>query len=372
MARAIDNRSRLVQPLLIFGVWTLIGLSFAGQFFIASSQLGRPVSWQTALNHSLADWYVIALLSILPFALSRRFRLDGPQWWSRFFLHLVAGGLFSVLFVLIRSLVAVLQLPAGSASPDFLAMAQTLLVKTWHFNMLIYWVILSVAHALAFYRGFQEREARTAELERHLVEARLQALQMQLNPHFLFNTLHAISALMHENVDDADRMIARLSELLRHALESTDQHELTLENELSFLERYLDIEQTRFGERLEIQWSIDPVTRTLMVPNLILQPLVENAVQHGVEPYSAKGTVIIRSQIESDQLVLEVSNTGRAQEPIGIHEGVGLSNTRSRLEQLYGENQSFTLESGLKDAAFKATIRLPIRRESASDKIDSP
>ncbi len=372
MARATDNRSRLVQPLLIFGVWTLIGLSFAGQFFIASSQLGRPVSWQIALSHSLADWYVIAVLSILPFALSRQYRLDGPQWWPRFFLHLVASGLFSVLFVLVRSVVAVWQLPPGSASPDFLAMAQTLLVKTWHFNMLIYWVILSVAHALAFYRGYQEREARTAELERSLVEARLQALQMQLNPHFLFNTLHAISALMHENVDDADRMIARLSELLRHALESTDQHEVTLETELSFLERYLYIEQTRFGERLEIQWAIDPATRTLMVPNLILQPLVENAVQHGIEPYSAPGTVAIRSRIESDRLVLEVSNFGSAQEPVEIHDGVGLSNTRSRLEQLYGHEQSFTLESGLKDAAFKATIRLPVRRETEREQIESP
>lgn len=364
MARTTDNRARLVQPLLIFGVWTLIGLSFAGQFFIASSQLGRPVSWQTALNHSLADWYVIAVLSVLPFALSRHFRLDGPQWWPRFFLHLVAGVFFSVLFVLVRSLVAVVQLPPGNASVDYLAMAQTLLVKTWHFNMLIYWVILSVAHALAFYRGFQEREARTAELERSLVAARLQALQMQLNPHFLFNTLHAISALMHENVEDADRMIARLSELLRHALESTDQHELTLEEELSFLERYLDIEQTRFGERLRIEWLIDPGTRSLLVPNLVLQPLVENAVQHGIEPYSAAGTVVIRSHLESDQLVLEVANSSSPRPPVEIHEGVGLSNTRSRLHQLYGDEHRFTLESGLKDAAFKATIRLPVRRDA--------
>lgn len=367
MTQQTSSQNFLVRSILVFGFWTLIGLSFAGQFFIASSQLGRPVSWSTALQHSLADWYVIAILSALPLTLSGRFRLDGPQWWPRFLLHLTASGFFSVLFVLVRSLVGLWQAHSELTGVGFLVTAQTLFVKTWHFNVLIYWVILSLGHALAFYRDFQEKETRTVELERRLVEARLQALQMQLNPHFLFNTLHAISALMHENVDDADRMIARLSELLRHALESTDQHELTLEEELSFLERYLDIEQTRFGDRLKIDWRIDPGTRALLVPNLILQPLVENAVQHGIEPFSGTGIVTIKSQIQSDQLVLEISNAGRNQPPVGIREGVGLRNTRARLEELYGNGQSFKLESGLKDAAFKATIRIPIRRSSAPE-----
>ena len=183
MARASQRKNLVVRSLLVLGFWTLIGLSFAGQFFIASSQLGRPVSWQTALQHSLADWYVIAILSVLPLRLSARFRLDGPDWWPRFLLHLVASGCFSVLFVLIRSLVALWQPDVGMMNGGGVpVMAKTLLVKTWHFNLLIYWVILSVGHALAFYRSVQERETRTADLERRLAEARLQALQMQLNP----------------------------------------------------------------------------------------------------------------------------------------------------------------------------------------------
>ena len=187
---------RLLAFVPIFGFWTLIGLSFAGQFFISSSQLGRPVSWQQALSHSLADWYVFALLSVLPVRLTRRFGLDGPDWGKRFAIHFAASAVFSVLFVALRGVVAMWQADWAGQPIGYPATFEALLIKTWHFNLMIYWVILSVAHAIEFYRRFQERAARTAELERRLVEARLQALQMQLNPHFLFNTLHAISALM--------------------------------------------------------------------------------------------------------------------------------------------------------------------------------
>src|SRR5438309_7134833 len=144
-----------------------------------------------------------------------------------------------------------------------------LLVKTFHFNLLIYWVIVSVSHTFDYYRQVQERELRAAELEKRLTQAKLQALQMQLNPHFLFNTLHSISSLMHKNVEAADRMIARLSDLLRLALESTDEHEVPLRQELSFLDRYLEIEQTRFGDRLQVHKEIAPDTLDAVVPNLI-------------------------------------------------------------------------------------------------------
>jgi len=353
-----------IRFLPIFGLWTLIGLSFAGQFFISSSQTGRPVSWHQALSHSLADWYVFALLSVIPLRLARRFGLDGPDWGARFAIHFMTSIVFSVLFVGLRSFVALWQ-PGALSGTGYVEAFKVLLGKTWHFNLLIYWVILSVAHALELYRKFQERVTRTAELERRLVEARLLALQMQLNPHFLFNTLHAISALMHQDVDAADRMIIRLSELLRHALESTDQQETSLREEVHFLKRYLEIEETRFGDRLTIDLKIAPDTEDLLVPNLVLQPLVENAIQHGIEPHARAGRVTISSRRDADALVLEVRDTGNGAPPGDWQEGVGLSNTRSRLRQLYGDRQTFILGNAA-GGGFQAAIRLPCRSVAAN------
>jgi len=216
-------RERAVQGLFIFAFWTFLGLSFAGQFFIASSQLNRPVSWQQALFHSLADWYVFALLSVFPIFLARRYGFGERRWWKHLALHAGASVLFSLGYVVVRTGVAMLLARTVAEPATFTDTFRPLLFKTWHFNMLIYWVILTAFHALDFYRKYQERHTRSLQLENSLTEARLQALQMQLNPHFLYNTLHAISSLMYRDVDAADRMIAQLSDLLRYALESTSQ-----------------------------------------------------------------------------------------------------------------------------------------------------
>lgn len=329
------NRSFIRKYALVFGLWTLIGLSFAGQFFIASSQLGRPVSWNMALSHSLADWYVFAILSGLPIFLGQKFGLDHERWGRKACLHLLAGGVFSLFFVVLRSGVAVIQGHGTGQEVDYLSAFNTLLIKTWHFNFLIYWVILSIQHAVEFYRRYQERAASSAELERHLVEARLMALQMQLNPHFLFNTLHAISSLMWDDVDAADRMITRLSELLRRALDSTHRHLVPLDQEIDFLEKYLEIEKIRFGKRLEVKIETEPETLSMHVPNLILQPLVENALKYGIEPFSHPGLLSIVTSIRTNQLHLEICDTGRPKASTRFEEGIGLSNTRSRLEELF-------------------------------------
>jgi two-component system LytT family sensor kinase len=213
---------------------------------------------------------------------------------------------------------------------------QPLLVKTWHFNLLIYWVIVAVSFAFDYYRKYRERELRAVELEKRLAQAKLQALQMQLNPHFLFNSLHSISSLMHQDVEAADRMIVRLSDLLRAALDNSDTQEVTLGKELEFLKRYLEIEQIRFGKRLTVQMNITPDTLDAQVPNLILQPLVENAIRHGIEPHAKPGRIELRSKREADVLTLEVCDNGAGlpgNQPSA--ENVGLSNTRARLEALH-------------------------------------
>lgn len=346
-----------------FCLWTLIGLTFAGQFYISSSQFGRPIPWRQALIYSLTDWYVFACLSLVPIFLSKRLRLEGRKWKRNVGLHLLASIGFSIAYVIIRASLVYWQPDFGNPAQPYGNTVLALLLKTWHFNLLIYWVVLTVSHAVDFYQRYQDRATRTAELEKRLVEARLQALQIQLNPHFLFNTLHAISALMHQDVDAADRMITRLGELLRHALESTDQQEVPLSEELDFLKRYLEIEQTRFGDRIQIQLDIAPDTSELLVPNLILQPLVENAIQHGIEPNARPGKIVVHASRADETLTLRVSDSGAGDSPKPFKEGVGLSNTRSRLRQLYGERQTFVLEAGL-NGGVRATITLPCRAVS--------
>ena len=329
-----------LRLLLAFTFWTLIGLAFAGQLYLSRAQLGSPVPWSFAAGHALADWYVFALLSIPALWLARHFSLGDAHWTRNLLAHLAASALFSLAWMVVRSQVEV-WLSHGEVT--LAAAFNRALVTTFFYNLLIYWVIITVGYAFDFYRKFNERELRAVELERRLTEARLQALQMQLNPHFLFNTLHAISALMHQDVEAADKMLVRLSDLLRHALESTDTQEVPLREEINFLQRYAEIEQTRFGDRLKITMNIPAEVAEALVPNLVLQPLLENAIQHGIEPHARAGRVELTATRQNDSLLLEVRDNGGGLPHGKIAEGIGLSNTRARLKQLYGERQSFDL-----------------------------
>ena len=347
---------------LLFGFWTLLGMSFAGQFYISSFKAGVSISWGRAVSWALGDWYVFAVLSLPVFRLARRFPIAPENWRKRVAGHLAGSIFFSLAYILVRAAVGVGQGMLGGESISFAEAFQPLLVKTWHFNLLIYWVMLSVCQALEHQRKLQERELASAEMEKRLAEARLRALQMQLNPHFLFNTLHGISALMHRDVEAADQMITRLSDLLRYALESTDEREVPLERELDFLRRYLEIEQIRFGSRLRIEFDIDPLTLRARVPNLILQPLLENAVRHGIEPHAKTGQIRLCSAREGDVLCLEVRDNGAGMNDVMAPEGIGVSNTRARLLQLYGGEHSFELQN-LTEGGLMARIKIPFRKK---------
>jgi two-component system, LytTR family, sensor kinase len=362
-------QKRWIRALLLAAFWTAIGLSFAAQFYISSSRLGRPVSWWFAVNYALFDWYVFALLSIPVVWLSRRFPVHGANWQFNVPLHLLASGVFAFLYVVLRAWVALAQGWFSEQPTTFEQAFQVLPLKFFP-NLLIYWVILTVSHAFNFYREAQERALRASELERHLAQARLQALQMQLNPHFLFNTLHAISALMHKDVEAADCMIARLSDLLRYALESTNSQEVPLQQELSFLERYLEIEQTRFGDRLQVHKQIDPAALEVQVPNLILQPLLENAIRHGIEPHARRGEIRLSARRDQDMLHLEVRDNGEglAAGNGSPEEGVGLSNTRARLAELYGEEYRFEFRNA-EEGGLIVHLAIPCRVESKPDRV---
>ena len=229
--------------------------------------------------------------------------------------------------------------------------------------MLVYWVVVAVTCAFDYYRKYREREVRAIELEKLLAQAKLQALRMQLNPHFLFNSLHSISALMHKNVDAADRMISRLGELLRAALDNTETQEVSLGQELQFLRGYLELEQIRFGSRLEVEIRAGPEALEARVPNLILQPLVENAIRHGIEPHARPGRIRLLARRQADELTLEVHDNGGGLGSQAPADGVGLSNTRARLRSLYGEAHVFELcnppEGGL-----LVRLTIPFRSDS--------
>jgi two-component sensor histidine kinase len=226
-----------------------------------------------------------------------------------------------------------------------------------------FWAFWGVAQALRFYQRSKDRERHEAELESRLVQARLQALRMQLNPHFLFNTLNSIASLVYEEPQAADEMIGSLSELLRLALDDSTRQEITLREELNFLDKYLLIEQARFGERLRIEKEIEPEALDATVPILILQPLVENAVKHGIEMQLAPGVIRVVAKKSGEKLLLQVADNGRGAEAAtdgNLKEGVGLSNTRSRLKELYGENALLAIRAG-ETGGFLAEIQIPWR-----------
>lgn len=341
-----------------FFFWTLLGLSFASQFYMASAQAGREVSWGQAISYSLGDWYVFAALSVLVLPLARRFHFEAGHRAQSVVAHLAGGVSFSLAYMVIRAWVG--QWQSGATFADAFRL---LLVKTWHFNLLVYCVLVAVGLAFGYYHKYRERERHASELEKHLAKAKLQALQMQLNPHFLFNTLHSISALMHRDVEAADGMVMRLGDLLRAALDGSDHQEVTLREELAFLQRYLEIEKIRFGDRLVVTMNIAPETLEARVPNLILQPLVENAIRHGIEPHARPGRIELHARREADQLALEVSDNGgglKNHDP--DQEGVGLSNTRARLRELYGQAHRFDLGSA-PGRGLRVQLTFPFRTE---------
>ena len=229
----------------------------------------------------------------------------------------------------------------------------------------VYWVIVCAVHALTYYRRSQERERKALELSASLAQARLQALKMQLHPHFLFNTLNAIATLIHKDPHVADDMIANLSNLLRLALDHSELQEVPLRKELEFLDCYLEIEQMRLGDRLRIEKKINPSVINAQVPVMILQPLAENAIRHGIEPMRNPGLVTICAEREGMFLNLTVSNSGTGvftATPATHRPGIGLANTRARLQELYGANAQLVMQP-LADSGFSVNLQMPLRFE---------
>ncbi|HYX42287.1 MAG TPA: histidine kinase, partial [Pyrinomonadaceae bacterium] len=339
---------RLFKWFAVFGCFTLVGLMFAGQWYVGYTANGYPVTWTQVLTWALTEWEIWALLSPFILLVARRFYIDRQNWRKTVAVHLLLGIGFSFIQLVMQA--AAEQWATWAWEPGeqmtFQGSFYHLLTKKLHLNLLTYFVIIGVSNAIEYYRRYQERERLTAQLEAQLSRAQLQALKMQLHPHFLFNTLNTISALIHRDPRAADQMVARLGDLLRLTLDNHGVEEVPLKEELEFLEKYLEIEQTRFHDRLSVHLEIDPASLDALLPNLLLQPLVENAIRHGISARPGAGQIEICARRENGTLQLAVRDNGTGLpadwETCG-QLGVGLANTRARLAQLYGARHTFTL-----------------------------
>ena len=346
--------------LFFFFVWTLLGVSFALSTYLGARQDNVQLSWKRVISGYLADFYLWGMLSPLIFLLARRFELR-KQFPRNVLIHLGASIVLSGFVISAASpLVWYFGYPNLARNPTLAILWRNNAFSAYYFHqgLTIYWTTLVVAHALYYYRGLRKGEAQTARLTAQLAQAQLQALKMQIHPHFLFNTLNSIAALLHKDVEAADRMIARLGDFLRLTLQSSDTQTVDFEQELEFLKCYLDIEHIRFQDRLTVELDIDSQALKATVPNLILQPIVENAVRHGVARQTSHGHIIIRARREGERLIMTVEDNGPGLKAQSNGSGIGISNTRARLEQFYGSDFRFQIANSTERGA-SVTLDVP-------------
>lgn len=328
----------VMRAALVFLSWTAVGLFSISQVTLDALARGAPAPQWRFFARALVEVWVWAAFTPAILALATRVPLARAAWLRPALFHTGASFAFALADVLLDGALAPLLGP--SPRPP-LAVA---FVRQSFINVASYWVVVALGQAAAYRRLWLERQVHAAELEAQLSDARLRALEMQLRPHFLFNALHTIAALVRRGDGHAAvRTIAQLGDLLRAVLRA-DAQEVPLREELAFVERYLAIEATRFGDRLTVELAVEPGTGEALVPRLVLQPLVENAVRHGIEPRPGPGRVTVRAAREGDALCLEVTDTGPGPAAVARAGGLGLENTRARLRHLYGERQRVALE----------------------------
>lgn len=348
------------MPLLL-AIATAFGVSSSVQSYFLSvvSEGKSPEMIAHIFLLNIVYWYVPALVAPFVMELGARYQFGRSRWYAFALVHTSGALAYSLLHTAAMfGTRMMLMAEAPTRGWWFVARIEYLRQLDWLF--MTYLFLVGLAHTLVYRRESERRALTSAQLEMRLVEAQLQALQRQLHPHFLFNTLNAIAGLMRSDVDAADRMMDRLGDLLRMTLHTSNIQEVPLKEELELLQKYLDIEQTRFGSRLTVALAIDPVTLDAEVPNFLLQPLVENAVRHGIAPHARPGQITVSATREGARLTLHILDSGNGVAPHRLtllNQGVGLANTRARLEHLYRENHALVFSNV--DGGFRVTVSIP-------------
>ncbi|MBL8177940.1 MAG: histidine kinase [Bryobacterales bacterium] len=345
--------SRPAQVLFWFAVWTVAGLFFSTQLVLINAHIyGRSIPLTTALASTLTEWYLWLPATPAMLWLSRTVLFERRRWMRAILLHTGAGVSIGLLQVLAFTWIAhTFGWNLGKAA-SFGQIFDFLFTVKFHWAILTYAVVIAATQAAAYSRLLEQREATLAKAE-------LQALRSQLHPHFLFNSLQAALTLVRKDPPAAERMIVRIGDLLRMTLDRAGEHSVALREEIHFLELYLEIERTRFADRLTVQLEVEPQTLDLKVPHMILQPFVENAVKHGIAPRAAPGHIRVSAARRNGRLHLEVSDNGAGLASGAVKEGIGISNTRARLRQIYGERHTLELlaPSG---GGFAARLEIPV------------
>ena len=319
--------------------WLLFSGFMVLLIFVQNLSAGTPTDWREALGGRLLHGLIWGLLTPMVFALATRFDLtERRHLLLKLLVHAGASYGLTLAYRLVYAgaMAAVGALPNGFVLAGVFANA-----NTW---VPIYWMLLCMAYAVQYRERFRQGQVQAAQLETQLVQAQLQALKMQLQPHFLFNSLNAVSALMGTDVKAARRMLAQLSQFLRLVLDGSDTQEVTLAQELHLTRLYLEIEQTRFPDRLAVAYHIAPGTEAAILPALLLQPVVENAVRHGLAPQAGVGELAISARQQAGRLIVQVQDNGRGTADTAVR-GIGLRNLESRLATRYGTDYAVRVET---------------------------
>ena len=365
----MTNRLTTREHLLIFAFWTGLAAVSAINRLLDAPGFIRVMSPAGPVMLAFVEAWIWAGFTPLIFRLTGRFSLDRSRWWVRIPLLLLIGVAIAVIVYLLIDVARdiLIDVPRRGRRRNVSPMRE--IARFRFVNQLVFFMaVVAAGYAREYFLRDRDREAQAARLQAQLAEARLDALRMQINPHFLFNTLHAMSALVERDPAGVRRMIARLSELLRHTTDRSARDLIPLREELDFLRRYIEIMEIRFQGRLRVNIDAPDDLLDALVPNLILQPIVENALEHGAARVAGTGEVSIAARREGDKLVIDVRDNGpgvdaeappRAAAPHRM--GVGLTNTRARLEQLYGASARVDLASQEGGGAL-ATVVIPHSR----------
>jgi len=351
MAVELKSKSKWRTAVLLFVCCSIVGLIFTAVSYFAALIENRPFALGNVLRLNFIQFYLWGAFSPLLFWLSRRFTIEfRAVRVHKLLLHfvaivLLAGTHMTMSFVLLWSFSPSIQ----QRFPSIVNGYRAYFGYGFYLDLIIALLITIAVHAFLYYRNLRAIESDQAALKTQLAQSQLRALKMQLHPHFLFNTLHSISSLVRDDPAKANGMIARLGDFLRLTLEHSDEQLVTLQEEMQFVRCYLEIEQVRFGDRLAVQYEIEETALSAQVPHLILQPVVENAIQHAIVPSMDLGRITITARRLDDFLRIEVRDTGPGMRTVtGSHtgHGVGLNNVRSRLNRLYGAKCTFEIMSG--------------------------